>query len=119
MLGFEETFRTPTSGIPEHVELKLNGFGIGPGTVEAAQRVHGVDATPGSQAMVIVVWTRPAQSLAMARRYTDCSAEPMIVRTGALDTCSRPAACISVGSMPGGSECRDPTGSTTTKRPSA
>ncbi len=57
VLGFEETFRTPTSGIPEHVELKLNGFGIGLGTVEAAKRVHGVDAAPGSQAMVIVVWT--------------------------------------------------------------
>ena len=24
--GFAETFRTPTEGIPEHVELRLNGF---------------------------------------------------------------------------------------------
>ena len=57
LLGFEETFRTPTEGTPEHVELVLNGFALGLGTVEAAQRVHGVDASPGSPAMVLVVWT--------------------------------------------------------------
>ncbi len=44
-------------GTPEHVELVLNGFALGLGTVEAAQRVHGVDASPGSPAMVLVVWT--------------------------------------------------------------
>jgi lactoylglutathione lyase len=44
LLGFEETFRTPTEGVPEHVELRLNGFTIGLGTVEAARRVHGVEA---------------------------------------------------------------------------
>jgi lactoylglutathione lyase len=57
LLGFEETFRTPTEGIPEHVELRLGGFTVGLGTVEAARRVHGVDAAPGSPAMVLVVWT--------------------------------------------------------------
>jgi lactoylglutathione lyase len=57
LLGFEETFRTPTEGNPEHVELRLNGFTIGLGTVEAARRVHGVEAAPGSPAMVLVVWT--------------------------------------------------------------
>ena len=57
LLGFVETFRTPTEGTPEHVELKLNGFGLGLGTVEAAKRVHGVDPSPGSPAMVLVVWT--------------------------------------------------------------
>jgi lactoylglutathione lyase len=57
LLGFEETFRTPKEGTPEHVELTLNGFALGLGTVEAAKRVHGVDASPGSPAMVLVVWT--------------------------------------------------------------
>jgi lactoylglutathione lyase len=57
LLGFGETFRTPKEGIPEHVELALNGFALGLGTVEAARRVHGVDASPGSPAMVLVVWT--------------------------------------------------------------
>ena len=57
LLGFTETFRTPREGIPEHVELQLGGFTIGLGTVEAARRVHGVEAAPGSPAMVLVVWT--------------------------------------------------------------
>ena len=57
LLGFEETFRTPTEGTPAHVELTLNGFTVGLGTVQAAKAVHGVDAAPGSPAMVIVVWT--------------------------------------------------------------
>jgi lactoylglutathione lyase len=57
LLGFSETFRTPEDGVPEHVELQLNGFVIGLGTAEAARRVHGVEAMPGSPAMVLVVWT--------------------------------------------------------------
>lgn len=57
LLGFTETFRTPKEGIPEHVELQSNGFTIGLGTVEAARRVHGVEAEPGSPAMALVVWT--------------------------------------------------------------
>src|SRR5258707_1295647 len=57
LLGFAETFRTPTKGIPEHVELRLNGFTVGLGTVEAARNVHGVEAAPGSPAMALVVWT--------------------------------------------------------------
>jgi lactoylglutathione lyase len=56
LLGFEETFRTPKEGVPEHVELTLNGFSLGLGTVEAARRVHGVVASPGTPAMVVVVW---------------------------------------------------------------
>ncbi len=57
LLGFKETFRTPKTGIPEHVEFTLNGFGLGLGTVEAGKRVHGVDSSPGSPAMVVVVGT--------------------------------------------------------------
>jgi lactoylglutathione lyase len=57
LLGFDETFRTPREGTPEHIELRLNGFTLGLGTVEAARRVHGVEAVPGSPAMVLVIWT--------------------------------------------------------------
>ena len=57
LLGFKETFRTPIEGLPDHVEFRLDGFMIGLGTVEAAKRVHGVEAAPGSPAMVLVVWT--------------------------------------------------------------
>lgn len=56
LLGFRETFRTPTTGTPEHVEFQLNGFKIGLGTVEVARRVHGVDPAAGSPAMALVVW---------------------------------------------------------------
>ena len=57
LLGFVETFRTPTKGTPEHVELSLNGFVVGLGTVEAAKQAHGVDASPGEPAMALVLWT--------------------------------------------------------------
>ena len=57
LLGFSETFRTPRQGTPEHVELTLEGFMVGLGTVEAAKRVHGVDAEPGHPVMAIVLWT--------------------------------------------------------------
>ncbi|HLY14009.1 MAG TPA: VOC family protein [Candidatus Limnocylindrales bacterium] len=69
LLGFEETFRTPTEGTPEHVELVLGGFGLGLGSVAAAQRVHGVEAAPGSPAMALVVWTDDTDA-AFARLVT-------------------------------------------------
>jgi lactoylglutathione lyase len=56
-LGFRETFRTPKTGTPTHVELRLDGFLLGLGTVEAAKAAHGVDALPGAPAMALVVWT--------------------------------------------------------------
>ena len=56
LLGFSETFRTPTEGTPTHVELSLRGFGLGLGTVEAAKSKHGVDASPGTPAMSLVIW---------------------------------------------------------------
>ena len=62
LLGFTETFRTPLEGTPDHVELQLGGFTVGLGSVEAAKRVHGVDAVPGSPAMALVVWTDDVDS---------------------------------------------------------
>jgi lactoylglutathione lyase len=57
LLGFVETFRTPSAGVPEHIELRLGAFTVGLGTVAAARRVHGVEAEPGRPSMVLVVWT--------------------------------------------------------------
>lgn len=57
LLGLRETFRTPTDGTPEHVEMAAGGFTLGLGTTEAAQRVHGVDSAPGAPAMAVVLWT--------------------------------------------------------------
>ena len=56
LLGIEETFRTPTAGTPEHVEFRAGGFTVALGTVEAARRVHGVDATPGAPAIALALW---------------------------------------------------------------
>lgn len=57
LLGLKETFRTPKTGMPTHVEFKAGGFTLGLGTVEAAKRVHGVTATPGTHSMALVLWT--------------------------------------------------------------
>jgi hypothetical protein len=46
LLGFQETFRTPLEGAPEHVEMVLGGFKVGLGTVEAAAQVHDVEPEP-------------------------------------------------------------------------
>lgn len=56
LLDLEETFRTPKEGVPEHIEFRAGGFTLGLGTVEAAKRVHAVDATPGTPAMALVLW---------------------------------------------------------------
>ena len=56
LLGFEETLRTPLEGVPAHIELRLDGFVLGLGTVEAAREVHGVEPAPGAAAGVVVVW---------------------------------------------------------------
>ena len=57
LLGFAETFRAPTVDAPDHVELRLDGVTIALSTAEAAQRVHGLPAAPGSHGFQLVVWT--------------------------------------------------------------
>lgn len=55
-LGFVETFRTPTSGPPAHVELRLDGFTLGIATVEAAKE-HGLRPNGEGRSVEIVLWT--------------------------------------------------------------
>jgi len=55
-LGFAESFRTPASGAPEHVELKLDGFTLGVATVEAAKQTHGLSTGGEGRWIEIVVW---------------------------------------------------------------
>ena len=57
LLGFEETFRAPDPDAPEHVELRLDGVTIALSTAEAAERVHGLEAVPGSHGFQLVLWT--------------------------------------------------------------
>jgi predicted enzyme related to lactoylglutathione lyase len=56
-LGFVESFRTPASGEPEHIELKLDGFTLGIATVQAAQNTHGLRPQGEGRLIEIVVWT--------------------------------------------------------------
>jgi predicted enzyme related to lactoylglutathione lyase len=56
-LGFIETFRTPTSGAPEHIELKLDGFTLGVATIEAARAHHGLQPQGDGRWIEIVIWT--------------------------------------------------------------
>ncbi len=56
-LGFVETFRTPESGEPAHIELKLDGFTLGIATIEAAQEHHGLRAEGEGRWIEIVLWT--------------------------------------------------------------
>jgi lactoylglutathione lyase len=59
LLGFEETFRFPTSGEPEFVALKLNGGGnLGlTATREGQTGAHGWPITPHSGGFELCVYT--------------------------------------------------------------
>ncbi|HEY3531003.1 MAG TPA: VOC family protein [Nocardioides sp.] len=57
LLGFEETFRAPSSETPDHVELRLDGVTVALSTAEAAARVHGIEAAPGTRGFQLVLWT--------------------------------------------------------------
>ena len=41
-IGFVETFRYPHDGLPEHMELRLDGFTLGIATEETARANHGL-----------------------------------------------------------------------------
>ena len=56
-LGFVETFRTPATGEPAHIELKLDGFTLGIATIEAAREHHGLNPEGEGRWIEIVVWT--------------------------------------------------------------
>ena len=61
-LGFVETFRTPASGKPSHVQLKLDGFSLGIATIEAAREHHGLRPEGEGRWIEIVVWTDDTDS---------------------------------------------------------
>lgn len=61
-LGFVETFRVPTEGVPAHVELKLDGIVIAVSTFDAAQTDHGLDVSPGGPQSEIVLWSLDADA---------------------------------------------------------
>jgi predicted enzyme related to lactoylglutathione lyase len=56
-LGFVETFRTPATGAPDHLEMSLGSFKLGVATIQAARDHHGLDPKGEGRWIEIVVWT--------------------------------------------------------------
>ena len=61
-IGFVETFRTPRSGEPVHIELKLDGFTLGIAKTEAAKEHHCLPPAGEGRSIEIVVWTDDTDS---------------------------------------------------------
>jgi catechol 2,3-dioxygenase-like lactoylglutathione lyase family enzyme len=57
LFGFEETFRTPSSGPPEHVELRLGGLILGLASVQSAMDTHGLTTGGGNPRAEVCLWT--------------------------------------------------------------
>lgn len=57
LFGFKETFRTPETGPPDHVEVRLGGLLLGLASIEAAREVHGIPAGSGPARAEVVLWT--------------------------------------------------------------
>jgi catechol 2,3-dioxygenase-like lactoylglutathione lyase family enzyme len=55
--GFVESFRTPETGVPEHVEVRLGGLLLGLASIDSARDVHGLDVGGDRPKSEIVLWT--------------------------------------------------------------
>jgi len=55
-LGFEQTYRVPTAGTPQHVEVRNGGLTIGVSSVEAARTDHAFEASQDGASVEIVLW---------------------------------------------------------------
>lgn len=56
-LGFVETFRTPETGPPAHVEVRLGGLILGFADIGATRDMHGLDVDAGPRRAEVAVWT--------------------------------------------------------------
>ncbi len=57
LFGFQETFRTPETGRPDHAEVRLGSLVLGLASAESLRRVHGVVAGAGPPQADLVLWT--------------------------------------------------------------
>ncbi len=57
LFGFEETFRTPETGPPDHVELHIGSFILGLASIESARDTHGLAAADGPPRAEVCLWT--------------------------------------------------------------
>lgn len=64
LFGFKETFRTPQTGTPDHVEVRLGDFLLGLASIDAAQQMHGLPAAAGGPPRAeVCVWTDDVDSV--------------------------------------------------------
>ncbi|MGN6031440.1 MAG: VOC family protein [Thermomicrobiales bacterium] len=57
LFGFEETFRTPAEGRPDHVEMRFESLVLGFVDMEAARRMHRLELKSGPPSAEVVLWT--------------------------------------------------------------
>jgi catechol 2,3-dioxygenase-like lactoylglutathione lyase family enzyme len=63
-LGFIESFRTPQTDAPDHVELKLDGFTLGIATLAAARDHHGLEPSMGHSIEIVLQTDSPDEAVA-------------------------------------------------------
>jgi predicted lactoylglutathione lyase len=56
-IGFEETYRTPAEGAPEHVEVRALGLTLGIASVAAARDIHGLQVSSEGSAVEVCLWS--------------------------------------------------------------
>lgn len=56
-LGFQEAFRTPSTGTPIHVDLVLDGYRIGLATETSTREDHGLNPIANGQRAAVILWT--------------------------------------------------------------
>lgn len=62
LFGFEETFRTPETGTPSHVEVRLGGLILGLASNESARNTHGLTTGGGNPRAEVCLWTDDVDS---------------------------------------------------------
>jgi catechol 2,3-dioxygenase-like lactoylglutathione lyase family enzyme len=61
-LGFEEVFRTPTEGLPIHVDLVLDGYRIGLASEASTRDDHALDPVGEGQRAAVILWTEDTRA---------------------------------------------------------
>lgn len=56
LVGFTETFRVPTRGSPDHIEMELGPLNLAVSTLEALKRDHGLSGGGGPPRGEVVLW---------------------------------------------------------------
>jgi predicted enzyme related to lactoylglutathione lyase len=55
-IGFEETYRTPSEGAAEHVEVRALGLTLGISSMAAAREAHGLHVSGAGNAVQVCLW---------------------------------------------------------------